>query len=92
MTECIKCGSETLLVFKMKKMQYQEALLFLYKNHNHKLPSLTSTQYLGTKAWYYAESNLDNYDNIKTEHDWLSYFKQIYHDGSPQDITKCSLT
>ena len=49
---------ETLMIFKMKKLHYNNALLFLYKQHrDYKLPSFTSTKYLGTKDWYYAETN-----------------------------------
>lgn len=83
---------ETLMIFKMKQKKYLDALLFLYKNRSHNLPSFTSTAHLGTTNWYDAESNLNNNEHLKTEKDWLSYFKQIYHDGAPIDITRCSLT
>lgn len=82
---------QALMVFKMKQKRYNEALLFLYKNQD-KTPSFSSTQFLGTKDWYYAESNLLNYDHLQTEKDWISYFKQVYHYGSPVDITRCALT
>ena len=83
---------ETTIIFKMKQLHYNNALLFLYKNHNHKLPSFTSTVYLGTSNWHDAELNLINHDDLKTEDDWMKYFKQVYHDGAPQDITRCSLS
>lgn len=84
---------ETDLYFKMKQMRYTNAMLYLYKNYHHNLPSITSTENLGTTNWIDTESNMNSTDHLKSETDWIKYFKGIYeYVASPQDITKCSLT
>ena len=83
---------ETSMFYKMKQFRYSNAMLYLYKNKDHKLPSITSTAHLGTSNWKDTEANIDVLNEIKSEDDWIKYFKEIYeYVAAPQDITKCSL-
>ena len=84
---------ETSMFYKMKQLGYSNAMLYLYKNKDHKLPSITSTANLGTSNWKDTEANIEVLNESKSEDDWIKYFKEIYeYVAAPQDITKCSLT
>ena len=84
---------ETELYFKMKCLRYYDAMLYLYKNKGNKLPSITSTENLGTTNWSDTERNMDSLDHLKTEKDWIKHLKGVYeYSASPTDISKCSLS
>ena len=69
---------------KAKSRRYYDVMLFLDKRERDskaKLPSLTSTTYLGTLDFKYAEENLAPFEKLETEKEWLLYIKdpENYH-------------
>lgn len=78
---------------KAKSLGYYDVMLFLEKEEREakcKLPSLTSTSYLGREDLKYAEENIDIFDNITCEQDLLKKIKERFrHTGAPEEFLTC---
>ena len=84
-----------IIYHKAKSLGYYEVMLLIEKEERslkYKLPSFTSTFNLGTTNFKNAEENIDTILDLKTEKEWLTFLKNVYYTGPPEDISKCSLT
>ena len=78
---------------KAKLLGYYNVMLFLEqeeRNAKHKLPSFSSTEFLGKPDIEIIEPSIDLLENIDCEADMLKSIKERFrHNGQPEDLEFC---